>query len=247
MELAQKYYALGTHDPKLKIDLFGEKPEGIDLSNIQRVNIFRAKDGRTLCVPTIKGVEKLQPREVTPQQWQRMWIAEDVAAYKTHLAAHLFADVLKQQQSREQEDARHEGKNENQDRKQTESISSSILKQLDTLKQKYPDAVILFRNQDNYEAYRKDAKTVSKILGIQLSGLVHPADNNPVEMASFRYTDLDSCLPKLVRAGQRVAICDMPEAVKMGNKADSHPGVEAENAIEEKSEPENEVRCGRRM
>lgn len=247
MELAQKYYALGTHDPKLKIDLFGEKPEDVDLSNIQRVNIFRAKDGKTLCVPTIKGVDKLQPREVTPQQWQRMWIAEDVAAYKTHLAARLFADVLKQQQSREQEDARNEGKHENQNREQTESVSPSMLKQWDTLKQKHPDAVILFRNQGNYEAYRGDAGTVSKILGIQLSGLIHPTDNNPVEMASFRYTDLDSYLPKLIRAGQRVAICDMPEAVKMGNQVDSHPGVETGNAIEGKRELENEVRCGRRM
>lgn len=253
LELAQKYYALGTHDPQLKIDLFGEKPEGIDQSNIQRVNIFRTKEGKTLCVPTIKGVGRLQPREVTSQQWQRMWIAEDVVAYKTNLAAHLFADVLKQLQSQEQsqsrdeKDAQNEVKAKNQSPQSGDAVLSFILKQLETLKQKHPDAIILFRNRDNYEAYRKDAETVSKILGLKLSECIHPTDNSPVEMVSFRYTDLDSYLPKLVRAGQCVAICDTPKVIKMENKADSCPDIEEKNAIKEKNEPENEIRHGRRM
>lgn len=93
-ELAQKYYALTQDRPDLKQDLLSPKPENVDISKIQRVNVFRTKDDRMMCMAVIDGVEKLQPREISQQQWQRMWIAEDVAEYKTNLAAKIFADVL---------------------------------------------------------------------------------------------------------------------------------------------------------
>ena len=93
-ELAQKYYALTQNRPDLKLDLFNQKPENVDTSKIQRVNVFRTKDDRMMCMAVIDGVEKLQPREISRLQWQRMWIAEDVGAYKTSLAANIFADVL---------------------------------------------------------------------------------------------------------------------------------------------------------
>lgn len=82
-----------------------------------------------------------------------------------------------------------------------------ILKQFDELKAKHPDAVLLFRCGDFYECYREDAVACAEILGITLTR--RSADK--VEMAGFPYHALDTYLPKLIRAGKRVAICDQLE------------------------------------
>ena len=99
-ELARKYYALAESKPDLKVDLFHTADESIDLDRIQRVAVFKTKNGAILCAPTIDN-RKPQPRSVTPQQWQRMWIAEDRNSFKQHLAATLFADVLNKSQAQE--------------------------------------------------------------------------------------------------------------------------------------------------
>ncbi len=100
-ELAKKYYALAKSKPELKVDLFHTSDERIDLNRIQRVAVFKTKNGAILCAPTIDN-QKPQPRSVTPQQWQRMWLAEDRNSFKQHLAATLFADLLNKSQSQEQ-------------------------------------------------------------------------------------------------------------------------------------------------
>lgn len=100
-ELAKKYYALAESKPELKVDLFHTSDERIDLNRIQRVAVFKTKNGAILCAPTIDN-RKPQPRSVTPQQWQRMWLAEDRNSFKQHLAATLFADLLNKSQSQEQ-------------------------------------------------------------------------------------------------------------------------------------------------
>ena len=100
-ELARKYYALAESKPDLKVDLFHTADESIDLDRIQRVAVFKTKNGAILCAPTIDS-RKPQPRSVTPQQWQRMWVAEDRNSFKQHLAATLFADVLNKSQAQEQ-------------------------------------------------------------------------------------------------------------------------------------------------
>lgn len=100
-ELARKYYTLAESKPDLKVDLFHTADESIDLNRIQRVAVFKTKNGAILCAPTIDN-QRLQPRSVTPQQWQRMWIAEDRNGFKQHLAATLFADVLNKSQTQEQ-------------------------------------------------------------------------------------------------------------------------------------------------
>ena len=100
-ELARKYYALAESKPDLKVDLFHTADESIDLDRIQRVAVFKTKNGAILCAPTIDN-RKPQPRSVTPQQWQRMWVAEDRNSFKQHLAATLFADVLNKSQAQEQ-------------------------------------------------------------------------------------------------------------------------------------------------
>lgn len=212
-ELAQKYYTQAISNPGIKVDLFNTAPEDVDLSKIQKVNIFKTKsdESKILCMPTIEGAEKIQPREISSSQWQRLWVAQDKGEYKRHLAATLFADVLREKQ--QVKDQSQEVENENV------LQLSSILRQMKQLKSKHPDAVLLFRVGDFYQTYAEDAQKASKILGITLTRSNKTMDNKPLEMAGFPYHTLDSYLPRLIRAGERVAICDqltMPkrEAVK---------------------------------
>ena len=85
---------------------------------------------------------------------------------------------------------------------------SPLLKQFDELKAKHPEALILFRCGDFYESYREDAVALSEVLGITLT--MRSSDN--INMAGFQYHALDTYLPKLIRAGKRVAICDQIDA-----------------------------------
>ena len=88
-----------------------------------------------------------------------------------------------------------------------------MVKQFMKLKKKYPDRLLLFRCGDFYETYMDDAKKVSEILGITLtrSNVNKEPDGSHLRMAGFPYHALDTYLPKLVRAGQRIAICDQIE------------------------------------
>ena len=97
MELAHKYHALAETKPDLKVDLFSCGVKDIDLDRIQRVSVFKTKKDGILCAATIDG-RKPEPRAVTQQQWQRMWLAEDRDGYKQNLAASLFSDVMRQGQ-----------------------------------------------------------------------------------------------------------------------------------------------------
>ena len=207
-DLANKYYALAQNRPELKVDLFAGPAENADLSKIKRVNIFRTKDERILCAPVIDGIEKVQPRLVTPQQWQRMWAAEDMAEYKTCLAAKLFADVLQQANAQAQSQESHQGEQTRiafDANAKGQPFTPAMQEQYDQLKGKHPDAVLLFRTGDNYVAYKEDAQTASRILGLDV---VH---GDKADIVSFHFGDLDTHLPKLIRAGQRVAICDQLE------------------------------------
>ena len=210
-DLANKYYALAQNRPELKVDLFADPAENADLSKIKRVNIFRTKDERILCAPVIDGIEKVQPRLVTPQQWQRMWAAEDMAEYKTCLAAKLFADVLQQANAQAQSQESHQGEQTRiafDANAKGQPFTPAMQEQYDQLKGKHPDAVLLFRTGDNYVAYKEDAQTASRILGLDV---VH---GDKADIVSFPFGDLDTHLPKLIRAGQRVAICDQLENPK---------------------------------
>lgn len=261
VELAQKYYAMASVKPDLKIDLFGSGQHNeMDLNRIQKVNVFKAKNDVILCAATIEGEEKLTPRVVSPGQWQRMWIAEDKNEYKKHLAATLFADILQKGQAQEQtasekqeeetevkqetqvstdkheeenkqasseekkkireekeatvqrdNNATVEKKEETKGKQKEETKDSPIMKQWKELKAKHPDALLLFRVGDFYEMYEQDAKRGAEVLGITLTKRNTQA--GPY-MAGFPYHALDTYLPKLIRAGERVAICDQLEAPK---------------------------------
>ena len=91
-----------------------------------------------------------------------------------------------------------------------------MMKQFYDLKAKHPDAVLLFRCGDFYETYAEDAVVAAQILGITLTRRNNGKENMPsTEMAGFPYHALDTYLPKLVRAGKRVAICDQLEDPKL--------------------------------
>ena len=281
IEMAQKYHALtGTH-PELKIDLFKSNATKEDLDRIERVNIFKTKadQSKVLCIPVIKGVDKVSARVVSHDQWQRMWLAPDMMEYKKNLAASLFADVLRQsrtdavavgtdkteqesqsqttqetkqvvaehkeeqehQESHEESEA-HEKKEEEKKRQnspeqkkkeqeeekrkeeltkaETKAVAaialSPLLSQFKSIKEKHPDAMLLFRRGDFYETYMDDAEKSSRILGITLtkSSKEKDLDGKPLKIAGFPHHALDSYLPKLIRAGQRVAICDLLESPK---------------------------------
>lgn len=102
---------------------------------------------------------------------------------------------------------------------------SPMLKQFIDLKKKHPDALLLFRAGDFYETYQKDAEKASKILGITLtkSSKTKDVDGKPLAMAGFPYHALDTYLPKLIRAGQRVAICDQIEDPRQKVSAKAAP------------------------
>ena len=96
-------------------------------------------------------------------------------------------------------------------------VLTPMMKQFFELKAKHPDAIMLFRCGDFYETYSEDAIVASEILGITLTKRAN-GQAKSVEMAGFPFHALDTYLPKLVRAGKRVAICDQLEDPKMTKK-----------------------------
>ncbi len=101
--------------------------------------------------------------------------------------------------------------------KDNEVVLTPMMKQYFELKAKHPDAVMLFRCGDFYETYSEDAVTASDILGITLTKRAN-GQGKTVEMAGFPHHALDTYLPKLIRAGKRVAICDQLEDPKTTKK-----------------------------
>ena len=95
-----------------------------------------------------------------------------------------------------------------------------MMKQFYDLKAKHPDALLLFRCGDFYETYNEDATVAADILGITLTkrSSVSGTSASGTAMAGFPYHALDTYLPKLIRAGKRVAICDHLEDRKLTKK-----------------------------
>lgn len=217
MELAHKYYALAEIKPDLKVDLFNSGTQDVDLNRIQRVSVFKTKQDGVLCAVTIDG-QKLQPRSVSPQQWQRMWVAEDRDSYKRHLAASLFADILQKGQSQEEHAGEKQEKEteirqgeavsrQNGEERTVESVSPQR-EAWDKIKAKHSDAIQFVRTGDNYTAYNEDAVKVTETLALKMEK--HEADMKKGFTASvtFPVSQLDTFLQKLARSGARVVIRD---------------------------------------
>ena len=98
--------------------------------------------------------------------------------------------------------------------KTTEVKETPLMKQYNEVKGKYPDAILLFRVGDFYETFGEDAIRASQILGITLTKRANGSASH-IELAGFPHHSVDTYLPKLVRAGYRVAICDQLEDPKM--------------------------------
>ena len=94
------------------------------------------------------------------------------------------------------------------------SKETPLMQQYNTIKGKYPGALLLFRVGDFYETFGEDAVKTAGILGIVLTRRANGAATH-IELAGFPHHSLDTYLPKLVRAGQRVAICDQLEDPKV--------------------------------
>lgn len=120
-------------------------------------------------------------------------------------------------------------------------VETPLMKQYYSIKRKHPDAILLFRVGDFYETFGSDAVKTSEILGITLTRRANGAAQF-VELAGFPFHALDTYLPKLVRAGQRVAICEQLEDPKLTKKIVKRgitemvtPGVTLnENVLEKK-------------
>ena len=95
-------------------------------------------------------------------------------------------------------------------------VETPLMKQYYSVKTKHPDAILLFRVGDFYETFGEDAIKASEILGITLTRRANGSASF-VELAGFPYHALDTYLPRLVRAGQRVAICEQLEDPKLTN------------------------------
>ncbi len=96
-------------------------------------------------------------------------------------------------------------------------VETPLMKQYNNIKTKHPDAILLFRVGDFYETFGEDAIRASEILGITLTRRANGSASF-VELAGFPYHALDTYLPRLVRAGQRVAICEQLEDPKLTKK-----------------------------
>ena len=92
-------------------------------------------------------------------------------------------------------------------------VETPLMKQYIEMKRKHPDAVLLFRVGDFYETFSDDAISTSEILGITLTKRANGVAQS-IELAGFPHHALDTYLPKLIRAGKRVAICEQLEDPK---------------------------------
>ncbi len=100
---------------------------------------------------------------------------------------------------------------------QKKPVETPLMQQYQTIKAKHPDAILLFRMGDFYETFGEDAIKTSEILGITLTKRANGAASS-VELAGFPHHAIETYLPKLVRAGQRVAICEQLEDPKLTKK-----------------------------
>ena len=258
-QFAQKYYSVVAANPEKEANIFRSNASQDALDLISKVNAFKTKDNKILLVATI-GDEKQKSVQINQSQWQRMWLADDKQDYKTHLAAILYSDVLagkleemKRSISPDVEGTQLHEENEHreyheEEKRQQQQMSNvpPIIKQYNDLKQKHPDALLLFRCGDFYETYKEDAVKASNILGITLTKHSKRMDEEgkPLKMAGFPYHALDTYLPKLIRAGERVAICDQLESPRQETSQQEENKQEAKQEVKEVVTAQKEERHG---
>lgn len=129
-----------------------------------------------------------------------------------------------------------------------ETTMTPFMKQFNELKTKHPDALLLFRVGDFYEAYDEDATKIGEILGITVTRKFNSkdkgSDGHALKLAGFPYHALDTYLPKLIRAGVRVAICDHLDSKVTkeypSDENEAKPETD-ETKVQEKSKPSEDI------
>lgn len=129
-----------------------------------------------------------------------------------------------------------------------ETTMTPFMKQFNELKAKHPEAILLFRIGDFYEAYDEDATKIGEILGITVTRKFNSkdkgSDGHALKMADFPYHALDTCLPKLISAGLRVAICDHLDSKVTkeypSDENEAKPETD-ETKVQEKSKPSEDI------
>ena len=134
--------------------------------------------------------------------------------------------------------------------KPRETTKPSIMEQYNELKEKHPEAVLLFRIGDFYEAYDEDATKIGEILGVTVTRKFNSkdkgSDGHALKLAGFPYHALDTYLPKLIRAGERVAICDHLDGTNTvteeypSDEEETEPETD-ETKVQEKSKPSEDI------
>jgi len=254
LDLISKVNAFKTKDSKILLvaSIGDEKQKPVEVSQSQWQRMWLAddkQDYKTHLAATLyadvlseklgKGQDHAQTVKQEEQQQQQQ---EQVEVKEKQ--------EEKRQNSPEQKEKERieEEKKEEATKQETKAVAavalSPLLKQFMDLKEKHPDALLLFRVGDFYETYQKDARAASEILGITLARneKMKGQDGKPVEMAGFPHHALDYYLPKLIRAGQRVAICDQlekPQQVAKRGQVSVEPPVQ-EQKVEQKQEKQEE-------
>lgn len=222
-----KFYPAGYFERQSESQELGESTVVVDNTKEAVVDMDDMEEDKE-CSKLLEQIDKLEKKcraETQPNRQREMFLELKDLKAKLDERVKMLQEQAKQNTPQQKEKEKREEKaKEEKTKAETKAVAkvalSPMLKQFLDLKKKHPDALLLFRCGDFYETYQKDAEKASKILGITLtrSSKTKDQDGKPLAMAGFPYHALDTYLPKLIRAGERVAICDQIEAPKQTTK-----------------------------
>ena len=250
LDLINRVNAFKTKESKMLLvaTIGGEKQKPVEITQSQWQRMWLADDKQDykthlaaiLYSDVLSGKLEQMKRSVSPD-------VEGTQLHEEQEHREYHEEKKKQQQSPEQKekDKREEKAKEEATKQETKVVATvvvpPILTQYRELKEKHPDAMLLFRAGDFYEAYMEDAKKASKILSLPLekSKDKQGLDGKPLESIAFPHYALDSYLPKLIRAKERVAICDtLPDPKQKVQDAPKETSQEANQEVKEIVEKE---------
>lgn len=254
LDLINKVNAFKTKESKMLLvaTIGGEKQKPVEITQSQWQRMWLADDKQDykthlaaiLYSDVLSGKLEQMKRSISPEV-EGSQLHED----KEHREYHEEQDKQRQSPEQKEKDKREEKAKEEATKQETKVIATMvvppILTQYKELKEKHPDALLLFRAGDFYEAYMEDAKRASKILSVPLekSKDKQGLDGKPLESIAFPHYAIDSYLPKLIRAKERVAICDTLPDPKQ-KVQDNPKEASQENKQEVKEIVEKETRHG---
>ncbi len=250
LDLINKVNAFKTKESKMLLvaTIGGEKLKPVEITQSQWQRMWLADDKQDykthlaaiLYSDVLSGKLEQMKRSVSPD-------VEGTQLHEEKEHREYHEEKKKQQQPPEQKEKnkREQKVKEEATKQETKVVATMvvppILTQYRELKEKHPDAMLLFRAGDFYEAYMEDAKKASKILSLPLekSKDKQGLDGKPLESIAFPHYALDSYLPKLIRAKERVAICDtLPDPKQKVQDAPKEANQEANQEVKEIVEKE---------